>query len=146
MNKVLSICFCLLLSTALVRGQQIEKTLVKSFNLHGNRVVLLDVEGPVQLKSWEHATVRVQMNVILPNSSTGMLKALVQHGRYNLQAGQEAEMMKISAPGLRFPIKMGDKVIAENISYVVFAPENVEVKVSDTASSFHGPVTNPNSL
>lgn len=126
----------LLCATSLCIGQQqAEKVLVKSFNLQGNQVVVLDLNGPVEVKSWGSDVLRVQMTISLPNGTDAMLKSLVEAGRYNLKGIAEKEGMKIGLPGLDREVKVRGTKLEEAFSFMVYAPENVVVKMANEASS-----------
>lgn len=129
--------FTILLLSASVSSAQTktEKTLVKSFNLQGKQTVLLDLDGEVQIKSWDNKIMRVQMEVSLEGGTSTMLKSLVQVGRYNLKSEFGEDFIKIFAPALRKEIRIRGKLLKENIVYTIFAPENVMVKMADEATT-----------
>ncbi|RMG85812.1 MAG: hypothetical protein D6714_05290 [Bacteroidetes bacterium] len=135
----------LLLSTAIttLHGQS-EKTLVKSFNLNGNQFVLLDLEGNVDVKTWKGDLMRIQITVALENGTEAMLKSLVQAGRYNLKGDDATGEFVVTAPGLQRKVTVRGKELVENISYTVFAPENVTVRLNDSASTSKEDVKIPN--
>ncbi|MCH2084271.1 MAG: hypothetical protein MK226_17880 [Saprospiraceae bacterium] len=116
-------------------AQQAEKTLVKTFNLHGNNVVRLDMNGPVEVRTWKNPTMRVQMTISSENGSNALLKSLVQSGRYNLRSTQGEEGLVINAPAFKREVKLGKTLIQENLSFVIYAPENTSVRWSNEAST-----------
>lgn len=124
----------LLVGTSLF-AQQAEKTLVKTFNLHGNNVVKLDVNGPVEVRTWNSSTMRVQMTISSENGSNALLKSLVQSGRYNLRSTQGEEGLVVNAPAFKREVKLGETLIQENLSFVIYAPENTSVRWSNEAST-----------
>lgn len=124
----------LLVGTSLF-AQQAEKTLVKTFNLHGNNVVKLDVNGPVDVRTWNSSTMRVQMTISSENGSNALLKSLVQSGRYNLRSTQGEEGLVVNAPAFKREVKLGETLIQENLSFVIYAPENTSVRWSNEAST-----------
>ncbi len=146
MNKILPTIAIFLFTAVFAAGQPVEKTLVKSFNLHGNETVTLDLPGSVEVKTWKSPTMRVQLNIALPNSNVALLKTLVQYGRYNLIATQESEGIKVFAPGLKKPVKVGDRRLDEKVSFLVFAPEGVQIEIPDAASTFLAPADAPGGL
>lgn len=125
----------LLFVGSLTFAQQAEKTLVKTFNLHGNNVVKLDVNGPVEVRTWKNPTMRVQMTISLENGSNALLKSLVQSGRYNLRSTQGEEGLVVNAPAFKREVKLGETLIQENLSFVIYAPENTSVRWSNEAST-----------
>lgn len=118
----------LMFVTISLTAQTAEKTLVKSFNLQGNDVVLLDLDGQIEIKEWDNPIMRVQIVVSLENSNSTILKALVKAGRYNLTGGEEKGEYRVHAPGIDREVKIKGKVLTENLSYIVFAPKDVLVK------------------
>ena len=125
----------LLVTTISYSQSEVEKTLVKSFNLKGNDVVVLDLDGQVEVKEWQNDIMRVQMTINLDEGTSSMLKSLIQVGRYNLESKDDKDDFVIYAPAMRKEIKVRGKVLKENIVYTVFAPENVTVKMAGEAST-----------
>ncbi len=132
---IVNIGLLLLVATISYSQTQIEKTLVKSFNLQGEDVVLLDLDGEVEVKEWDNKIMRVQMTINLEGGTNSMLKSLVQVGRYNLKSMIENEEFKVYAPAMNKEIKVRGKVLKENIVFTVFAPENVTVKMTGGSST-----------
>ncbi|MFT5168362.1 MAG: hypothetical protein ACI8P3_003605 [Saprospiraceae bacterium] len=130
-----NIWLLLLMTTVSYSQSQVEKTLVKSFNLKGNNVVVLDLTGELEIKEWKNDIMRIQMTIRLDEGTNSMLKSLIQNGRYNLVATDGADDFKIFAPSMNKEIKVHGKVLKENIVYTVFAPENVTVKMAGEAST-----------
>ena len=131
----------LLFVSLLSYGQQVEKTLVKSFNLQGNQVVAMQMDGPIEVRTWDNDFLRVQMQVSLEEGSEALLKSLVQAGRYNLRYEVDEEAYRILAPQLALEVKVGGKPLKDKVSYLVFAPENVLVKVPENKSLEGGEAT-----
>lgn len=129
---------CLLMVSSIFAGaqNQIEKTLVKSFNLKGSQVVVLDLDGMVEVKSWKNGIMRVQMTIELESGSNAMLKSLIKAGRYNLanKAGNDGDFF-VHAPARAKEISISGKPLKDHVSYIVYAPENVTVKLADEAST-----------
>ena len=131
---IINIGLLLLVTTSSYSQTRVEKTLVKSFNLKGNDVVVLDLEGEVEVREWKNDIMRVQMTINLDEGTSSMLKTLIQVGRYNLVSKDQEEFL-IYAPAMNKEIKVRGKVLKENIVYTVFAPENVTVKMAGEAST-----------
>lgn len=140
-KRILHTTFLILITTSFGFGQTAEKILVKSFNLQGKQTVELNLDGPIEVKTWKNDILRVQMSVTLPNSTTTILKSLVQVGRYNLKSSIEEEVYSIFLPALERAVKVRGTLLEEQISFLVYAPEYVEVKLSGTAASSNGPAT-----
>ncbi|MCB0568771.1 MAG: hypothetical protein KDC66_03360 [Phaeodactylibacter sp.] len=134
----------LLFVSVFAYGQEVEKTLVKSFNLEGNQAVTFDVPGAVELQTWNNNYLRVQIQVSLENGSEALLKSLVQAGRYNLRSEEKDGAYTIVAPDLGREVRIGGKPIVDKVSFLIHAPENVLVKmpglqentVAEASSSF----------
>ena len=130
-----ALLFGLLLSTVSIAQQASERTLVKSFNLQGNETVVLDFEGAVEVQTWSNSTVRVQMNIKVNNRPDSFLKSMITAGRYNLDAMEGDQGITISAPGMERKVKLRGAELQESLSYLVFAPEHVQVVLSNEATS-----------
>ena len=126
--------FTLIFAITIAMAQS-EKTLVKSFNLKGMQIVVLDVEGDVEVKEWKNSIMRIQLTISIENGSESTLKSLVRAGRYNLYSKISEEDFEIFAPGIKKDIKLGGQSLNENISYTVYAPENVIVRMAGEAST-----------
>ena len=121
--------------TTTVFAQNVEKTLVKSFNLKGKQTVVMNVEGNVDVQEWNKDIMRVQMSIELSNGTNSMLKSLVQARRYNITSAIDGDAMNIKVPGLSKTVTVGGQTLTEKITYTVFAPSDVEVKLSSTATA-----------
>ncbi len=115
-------------------AQQAEKILIKSFNLKGNTVVLMDVDGNVEVKEHKGEIIRVQMAIELMNGPSSILCSLIKAKRYNLIGTEEDDQFVLSMPSLEKRVKVGGIELTEKISYTVFAPADVLVKLSNESS------------
>ncbi|MEK7254769.1 MAG: hypothetical protein AAB316_08495, partial [Bacteroidota bacterium] len=98
--------------------------------------ILLDLDGAVEVKEWNQDQVRIQMTITLQNGSEIMLKSLVQAGRYNVESSEKDGELKIYVPGLAKHVRMRNgEDLLETVSFQVFAPANVSLKLGDSASS-----------
>ena len=75
-----------------------------------------------------------------------MLKSLVQIGRYNLKSSDEDRGLVVSAPNLARQITVRGNEIKENISYIIYKPENVEIQLLNEASSSKESVNDTSSM
>lgn len=122
----------LLFATTTLIGQQVEKTLVKSFNLNGMQTVSLNIDAPVEVVDWDQPFLRVQMHIELDRGSEALLKSLVRAGRYNLTAEETEDTYGIVAPNLGREIKIGGHPLNDRISFVIKKPRNVAFTPSQT--------------
>ncbi len=118
-----------------IATSQSEKTLVKSFNLKGMQEVVLDLDGDVEVREWKNSIMRVQLTVMIEKGNDALLKSLVRTGRYNLYSKVNDEDFQIFAPGTKKEMKVSGQDLVENITYVVYAPENVIVRMAGEAST-----------
>ena len=118
-----------------IATSQSEKTLVKSFNLKGMQVVVLDLDGEVEVREWKNSIMRVQLTIMIERGNDSMLKSLVRAGRYNLYSEVSDEDFKIFAPGTKKEMRVSGQNLNEDITYIVYAPENVIVKMAGEAST-----------
>lgn len=135
MRSLYIFLFLSIFAVDVANAQAAEKTLVKSFNLKGMNVVTLDLPGEVEVKQWNNPIMRVQMTIEIEHVKEATLKSLIKAGRYNLQSKEGEEEYAVSAPNMNRTVKIGGQELKENISYVVFAPEDVMVKLADSTSA-----------
>jgi len=77
---------------------------------------------------------RVQMLIGVAGSDA-MLKSLITAGRYNLQLEESETGLIVSSPGLARKITVRGASLKENVSYVVYVPEDVTVSYGGEAAS-----------
>ena len=116
-------------------AQQAEKILVKSFNLKGNTIVLMDVKGNIEVKEHKRYFIRVQMAIELRNGTSSILCSLIKAKRYNLVGSVVDDHFVLNMPSLEKRVKVGGKELSEKVSYTVFAPSDVLVKLSNDTSA-----------
>lgn len=133
--KTINTLTLLLCTTSISFSQDVEKVLVKSFNLQSSQAVVLEMDAPTEVKTWKNDILRVQMTITLGNSSESLLKSLMQVGRYNLKSEMVDGTFKVFAPALGKEVKVGGKLVEERVSIVVYAPESVQVKLSGAAAT-----------
>jgi len=135
MKKIQLTLIYFFLTTVLAIAQtNVEKTLVKSFNLKGNTTVTLNLEGDIEVKERAGEIMRVQMLIDVAGSDA-MLRSLITAGRYNLQLEETANGLALSSPGLARKITVRGKSLVENVSYVIYVPEDVTVSYGGEAAS-----------
>lgn len=116
-------------------AQQAEKILVKSFNLKGNTIVLMDVKGNIEVKEHKRDFIRVQMAIELRNGTSSILCSLIKAKRYNLVGSVVDDHFVLNMPSLDKRVKVGGIELSEKVSYTVFAPSDVLVKLSNDTSA-----------
>jgi hypothetical protein len=130
--KVRNLLLAILLSAPmLVAAQAVEKTMLKSFNLDSKSLVRLELPGAVEVKVWEKPSIQIQITVSLPSGNAAMLNELANVGRYNLSGKSESDFLKVTADNLHKIIKIKGQDLKENITFQVFVPKDIEVKIFD---------------
>lgn len=138
MKKIYFTTFCFFLAATLAIAQtSAEKTLIKSFNLKGNDQIILNLDGDIDVQERAGEIVRVQMTIGV-GGSQAMLKSLITAGRYNLKMNETDDGAVIDSPNLSREITIRGKKLVEKVSYVVYVPENVNVKYGSEAASSTG--------
>ncbi len=128
-SKILSAAIPFLLAASLLTAQtSVEKNLVKSFNLQGEQLVMVDLPGPVAIQTWDQDLMRVQLTVRLSNGSENLLKSLVMAGRYNLKGEVTADGFLISCPGLAKTVTVQGQELEESFEFSVWLPKKVTAK------------------
>lgn len=125
----------LLLGVTSIAFTQSEKTLVKSFPLEASQTVSLDLPGAIKVKTWDGDLLRIQMTITLQNGNEAVLKSLISAGRYNLIAKVNGSTMNVTAPSLAREVQIGGKALGDNVTFLVFAPKNISVKLPTSTST-----------
>ncbi|MEN9610342.1 MAG: hypothetical protein RLZZ628_1156 [Bacteroidota bacterium] len=112
---------------------QTEKIFAKSFHPQGRQTLVLNLADKVEVREWDNPMVRIQIKIALSNSGEGLLKALVETGRYHLSTVFEEQTVTVAAPRMTVPVQLGNGS-KELVSYLIFAPRNVAVKIDVDAS------------
>ena len=120
----------LLLLAGFMAGQQGEKNLIKSFNTGGKNLLAFELPGPVEVKTWDNTTVRIELTLALPNSNGGTLDELIRLGRYNLVSSLNGEIFTVNSPNSARKLSIKGQELKENLSYVISVPKTALVKVN----------------
>ena len=124
----------LTVSTTLTTAQITEKTLIKSFNLGHNDYVEVDLNGHIEIQEWSNSIMRINVTIGVENCSEATLKSLMQAGRYNMKAHETENGLTINAPGLNRTVTLRGAELKEDISYVIYKPKNVHVRLLNEAT------------
>lgn len=122
----------LLATPLLVIAQSAEKTFSKSFNSENKSQVSFELPGAVDVKIWKNTYIRIEITVGLASGNTALLNELANVGRYNLVSKVEDDMLVISAPNLQKQVRIKGEALKETLSYVVYVPEGMKVKLTET--------------
>ena len=124
----------LLLALALTSGlatAQVQKSLIKSFNLSGTKVVVLDLKGQVELKTSDNAALRLQTDIDLKNGNINLFQVFLTKKRYDVQVNNGGNNFVMTAPD-RDIVRFGGADLQETVSYIVYLPEGVTAKMQKT--------------
>ena len=133
MKKLLTLSLiCLFSFFSFFGNTQTEKVFVKTFNLEGKTTITLSVTGSVEVvhNNNGNGTARIQMTVNLPHKNENVLKACTETGRYLLRLEYDVKEIIVTAPALKFGVKVGNNFIEENVSYLVNVPNGTEVNIA----------------
>jgi hypothetical protein len=122
--------FLLLASSFAAAAQSAEKTFSKSFNTEGKTQLTLELPGDVDMKVWKNDYIRIEITASLASGNASLLHELANVGRYNLTAKVNGEALVVSAPNLQKQVRVKGEALKETMTYVVFVPENVQVKLT----------------
>lgn len=129
--------FALMAWASISVAQQAQKNLLKTFDLNGQKEVVLNLDGDVNIERWNNSTMRVQMEINYHNASEHIMKYLISKGRYNLATNNTEHGFvlehtnRTSAPQIN---KEGD-TLEETIVYTIYVPQNVTVIVSEDSQA-----------
>ncbi len=123
-----SLVFLFLAASAL-RAQSTEKVLIKSFNLQGHEVVLLEMPGEVEVQTWNNSWLQIQVKVKLADAGPAVLKSLVLAGRYDVQARSTEEGLELRSKNLQRVVELNGKPLQESFSILVKAPRSTQVRL-----------------
>jgi len=131
--RIISLTLLALLSFSAL-AQTTGKTFTKSFNTEGRGTIKFDLPGAVDLKIWNQATIRFEINVDIPSGSISMLDQLLKVGRYDLKAEVQDDALLITAPNLHRVVKVKGEELKETVSYTVFVPKDLGVVLLNSAA------------
>ncbi len=111
-----------------------EKTFTKTFNTEGKGSLRLDLPGTIDLKMWDNPNIRFEIGISLPTGNGPMLNELANIGRYNLISKVEGDVLIITAPNLQKQLKVKGGELKENLTFVVFVPNNMQIDLVPSAA------------
>ena len=135
MTKHLAVLALSLMLTGIVSAQNSGKTFTKPFSTDGATRIKFDLPGPIDLKIWHQATIRVEISVDLPSGSTSMLDQLAKVGRYDLAAENVDNELVITSPNMHRVVRVIGEKLRENLSYVIYVPKDMDVVLLNSAAA-----------
>ncbi len=131
MKNLTHTLFILSLAVQFASAQSSEKILVSTINMNQQTTLIFDPGGPVEVRKWNDSFVQVQATIFIENSNDAVLKSLVQAGRYQLKTKIMADGLVVVAPSLSKQVSVGGVTLKERMSYLVYVPENITVKLAE---------------
>jgi hypothetical protein len=128
--KTTTLLFALLFISTTATAQ-VQKSLIKSFNLSGANVVVLDLKGQVELKSADNAALRLQTDIELKNGNANLFQIFLTKKRYDVQANLKNSDFLLTAPD-RDLVRLSGVELQETVTYIVYIPEGVTAKIRKT--------------
>ena len=126
--KQVIITFAIFCSAIATPFAQIQKTLVKSYNLNGAKVVVLDLKAAVNFKTSDNAALRLETDINLKNGNVNLFQVLQTKKRYDLQVNNDGGTFRLTAIDQEV-VRFSGQDLQEVIVYNVFVPENVQASV-----------------
>ena len=105
---------------------QSQKTLIKSFNVNVDEVVL-NMECTTSVSTWDKSYVKVEMT-IKTNMRYEILDVLSKNGRYKMESNIDGGKLFISIPNLQNKIKIGDIELLEDFEMKVWLPGEEKIQ------------------
>lgn len=129
--------FALILVTSSSVAQQAQKNLLKTFDLNGQRQVVLNLDGDVNIERWNNGTLRVQMDISYENANVHIMKYMISKGRYNLAMSSTADGLVIEHPNTLDPAKISKDgtLLKEAIVYTVVLPKDVKIIINENSQT-----------
>ncbi|MEY4927717.1 MAG: hypothetical protein RI894_2153 [Bacteroidota bacterium] len=128
-NLYIIFIFCMLFAPVFTPiFAQVQKTLVKSYNLNGAKVVILDLKTAVNFKTSDNAALRLETDINLKNGNLSLFQVLQTKKRYDLQVNNDGNTMRLTAIDHEL-VKFAGQDLQEVIVYNVFVPENVNASI-----------------
>ncbi|MEQ1745232.1 MAG: hypothetical protein ABMA02_07400 [Saprospiraceae bacterium] len=125
---------CFFWAIGVIAAQDTGKTFTKPFSTEGAMRVKFDLPGPIDLKIWNQATIRIEISVSLPSGSSSMLDQLAGVGRYDLRSVLEGGELVVTSPNMNRLVRVKGEKLKENITYVAFVPKEMEVVLLNSAA------------
>lgn len=118
---------CLFLWTTPLQAQYSSQQITQSFNAVGIDSLSLDVVSSKKIvyRKTPGTRVLVEVTIEVEKATPSIMAVLTRSTRYKLIETIENGVLKLSAPADNPPIKIGDNVVKELVSYKVYIPRNL---------------------
>ena len=113
---------------AVVFLAQAEKNIVKSYPHDGAKVVMLAVNGVVEVEEWDEEIVRLTTHINAVNFNEATLKALAQAGRYTATAKQVDGNLILTMLKAQREIVLRGVKIEERYRFKIYVPRGTTVE------------------
>jgi len=121
----------LILSSTFFYAQKQSKLTLSNFqDIYNANALIMNLEGEIITKNWNKDYVLIQMEIRANDVSLEVAKYLVSKERFCLRLlPLEDGSLVLYMPNFQLPVYINGQRLAEDISYQVFVPENITVKV-----------------
>lgn len=137
--KYLFLTITLLLGGTFGAYSQVQKNIVKSYQLNGAQVVTLAVDGNIEIEEWDEKIVRLVTTIDAVNFNEPTLKALAEAGRYTATSKDIDGSMILTMLKAQKQLEIRGTKIEEKYTFKVFVPRGVvveQVQHKDVAALF----------
>ena len=105
---------------------QSEKTLLKSFNVNVNEVIV-DMECKKSISTWDKLYVKIEL-LVKTNMRVEILDVLAKNGRYTFESNIDGGKLYISIPNLQNKIKIGGVDLVETFEIKIWLPNEDKIQ------------------
>ncbi len=121
----------LILSSTFFYAQKQSKLTLSNFqDIYNASALIMNLDGEIITKNWNKDYVLIQMEISANDVSLEVAKYLVSKERFCLKLLPLKDgSLVLYMPNFQLPVYINGQRLAEDISYQVFVPENITVKV-----------------
>ena len=112
------------LGASLTYGQDLQKVLVKSFNLDAINQMKVDLQGKYEIIAWNNDYLKVHIELETSGLNDTSLRNLMRSGRYTLLLEDENGQAILKMPGMER--KLPEKY-KESVVYKIYKPDGLEI-------------------
>ena len=110
--------------------------MISSKNIKDASELIVDFDGEIITQKWQKdEQVRIEMEIKVNEVSREVVKHLVTKRRFVIKSEiLEDGSVLLFMPNLKLPVYINGRQLAEDISYRLMVPENVQVRIRTIAS------------
>lgn len=103
-------------------------TFTQAMAVRAEKSISVELDQPFTLKTYKGNTVKVEVSVSLYNGGLETLRYLNSRGQYRLTVQSDSKHLYLSDYRLRRFAKINRAGLCEQVSYVIYVPEGMEVE------------------